>query len=413
MKKDDRLMISIFGGLEVRYGEKAIGVHVSQVKSNKMWALFAYFLLNQGRVITQDELIESLWPNMEVSNPANSLKVLIFKLRKEIDTLGFVAGKALISSAGGGYCFCSQPEMTMDLYQFDRYIQLGEKSDNPEDKLRQFLLAIKLYKGNIHQEMKEESWILPVQTHYAELYQKTIRAAVHLLIEKKEHEQIVKLCQNALLIQPYTEEYYYHMIQAYTALENYSAASDMYAEVKSVMNQVYGTTPDIRFEEAYRQLMKSRPKRNLSAEELTERFKEKDNYAASFYVEYGEFKQIYRLMARRLNRSKGEAFMCLYTLGIRRGAETERQERLRHLRILGEALGFGLRRGDVFTRVTPNQFAALFDGISEENTLRIAERIISYFEKHKQNENFGVLHKSIKIEPSEFEKRFNDKITQK
>lgn len=404
--KKEILAINLFGGLEAKYGDRAIGVHLSQGKSNKIWDLFEYFLLNRSRVITQDELIDILWPDMEIANPANSLKVLIFKLRREIDLLGDIDGKSLISSASGGYCFCSPPGTVIDLAVFEQYILDGEKSETPEEKLSQFLAAIKLYKGNIHQGMKEETWIVPAKTHYAEQYQKLIRKAVELLMAKKEYGAIVELCQNALLIQPYTEEYYYHMIQAYTAMENYSAAADMYGKAKEIMAEVYATTPDYKFEEAYKVLMQHRPKRNLSAEELAENCKEKNNYAACFYVEYGEFKQIYRLFARRLGRMEKDAFLCLYTLGIRKGAKTSQEEKHQHRRILGEALAFGLRRGDVFTQVTPNQFAALFDSVRKENTQSIAERITAYFDKHKASDNFGLIHKAVQIEPSEFEQGF-------
>ena len=83
MDPNEKFVIKVLGGLEIRYRDKAIGVNESKNKSNKIWVLFEYILLNHNRKLSQDELIEMLWPEMEVSNPANSLKGLIFKLRKE------------------------------------------------------------------------------------------------------------------------------------------------------------------------------------------------------------------------------------------------------------------------------------------------------------------------------------------
>ncbi len=40
------------------------------------------------------------------------------------------------------------------------------------------------------------------------------------------------------------------------------------------MQQEYGTTPDTKFENAYKELMKKRPKKNQTAEELTDDFVE-------------------------------------------------------------------------------------------------------------------------------------------
>lgn len=400
------LMIKVFGGLQIRYGDKTVGPAASASKSLKMWILFGYILLNRGRVLSQEELIEALWPNLEVANPANSLKVLIFKLRKELDQLGYLPGKEIIANSGGGYCFSDKVEYLLDVSVFERLIGRAEREEDEEERLKLILEAIVIYKGNVQPGGGNEPWLASLQTHYGDMYQRIVRHGAELLMKQSAYQKIVDICQNALLIQPYVEEYYYHLIQAYAAMENYSAATDMYVKVKEVMNQVYGITPDAQFEEAYKELMKQRPKRNLSAEELTERFKEENNYAASFYVEYGEFKQIYRLIARRLERIEGEAYMCLYTLGVRKGAQVDEAQRRRHLRLLGETLGFGLRRGDVFTRVTPNQFAAIFENLTAENAEGIGRRINAYFEKHKIGDDFGIIHRAVKIEPSSFECRF-------
>lgn len=319
MAGSGKFEIKVLGGLEIRYGEKVIGVNESKTKSNKMWVLFEYILLNRSRKLSQDELIEMLWPDMEVSNPANSLKGLIFKLRKEIDSLGFLPGKQVILSVSGSYAFNDDMPYTVDVYEFEKYLELAQEQGLSDDKKLDYLLqAVECYKGNLHHDARRDPWAASIQTHYGDMYLSVVRSCTDLLSKEGNHQKIVEICRNALLIQPYTEDYYYYMIRAYTALENYSAASDMYLRVKELMQQEYGTVPDTKFEQAYKELMKQRPKKNLSAEELTEGFTEIRNYMATFYVEYGEFKQIYRLTARRLERIQKDAFLCVYTLGARR-----------------------------------------------------------------------------------------------
>ncbi len=65
------------------------------------------------------------------------------------------------------------------------------------------------------------------------MYLSAVRLCTELLNKKGNYQKIIEICRNALLIQPYTEDYYYHMIRAYASLENYSAASDLYARVKN------------------------------------------------------------------------------------------------------------------------------------------------------------------------------------
>lgn len=407
MDDSEKFEIKVLGGLEIRYQDRIIGVNESKAKSNKIWVLFEYILLNRGRKLSQEELIEMLWPDMEVTNPANSLKGLIFKLRKEIDSLGFVPGKQVILSVSGSYGFNCDLPYVVDVYEFEKYLELSEQpSLSEEEKLGYLLAAVDCYKGNVHHDARKEPWAASVQTHYCDMYQKAVRSLAELLNKRGDRQKIIEICRNALLIQPYVEEYYYHMIRSYAMMENYSAASEMYQRVKELMHKEYGTTPDTKFEKAYKELMKQRPKRNLSADELIRDFAEEGNFMSTFYVEYGEFKQIYRLAARRLERIQKDAFMCLYTLGAQKGVEVDQKEKMKHLKILGEALAFGLRQGDVFCRVTPWQFAILLEDVTEENTAVIAERIKNYFDKNKRSSVFGILHKASQIKPSDFEARY-------
>lgn len=418
MGDSEKFEIKVLGGLEIRYKDKVIGINESKTKSNKIWALFEYILLNRNRKLSQDELIEMLWPDMEVTNPANSLKGLIFKLRKEIDALGFVPGKQVILSLSGSYGFNCDLPYTVDVYEFEKRLELSEQPSLSEEQRLEYLLsALDCYKGNVYHDARKEPWAISVQTHYCDMYQSAVRSCAEILNQRADHQKVIDICRSALLIQPYSEEYYYHMIRAYAVMENYSAASEMYQRVKDLMHKEYGTTPDTKFEKAYKELMKQRPKRNLSAEELIDDFMEDNNFMCSFYVEYGEFKQIYRLAARRLERIHKDAFMCLYTLGAQKGVQVDHKEKMKHLRLLGEALAFGLRQGDVFARVTPWQFAVIFEDVTQENTEAIAQRIKNYFDKNKKSSAFGILHKASRIEPSEFELRYAEvakrQITQK
>ena len=59
------------------------------------------FLVFRDREITQNELIELLWPDEDVSDPANTLKVLVFRIRQIVDQIG-LNGKSLIVSRREG-----------------------------------------------------------------------------------------------------------------------------------------------------------------------------------------------------------------------------------------------------------------------------------------------------------------------
>ncbi|MGF6376616.1 DNA-binding SARP family transcriptional activator [Clostridiales Family XIII bacterium PM5-7] len=402
----DKLEIQVLGGLELRYKDAVIGVNMTRGKSKKMWTLFEYVLLNRTRKVSQEELIEMLWPAMDVADPANSLKALVFKLRKEIDSLGFIPGKEVFLCTNSSFSINPDIEYTLDLWEFEDYKKLAEQPDLSEDEVLDYLLkALDAYKGNVLYNVGKEPWTATIQIHYYELYRNVVNRAHRILEKRNDFERIIEICKGALLIGAYTEEYYFYLIKAYAALENYDAAAKMYQRVKEIMQKEYGTSPDNKLEGAYKELMKVRPKKNLSVERLTNDFIEPSGFMAAFNVEYGEFRQIYRLYARRLERFIAGAFLSLYTLGAQKGVEVSEEEKRNHLNILGEALAFALRQGDVMTRATPNQFAVIFEDIAVENIQSIAERVKRYFDHYKKSKCFGIIHSYAPIEPSSFEKR--------
>ena len=396
------LEIQLLGGVTVRYGEKEIGMGTYHAKSGKMWTLFKYLVLNSGRIVPQDELIDRLWPEIDVSNPANSLKVLVFKLRRELDSLGGIPGKDLILTADGGYCLNTAAPYRLDIDTFDRYLERARDCEGDEEKTELLLSAVACYKGNIYVEPKRGNWAMPIQTHYYERYETAVRTLAGLLMEKGEYQRVIDLCKNALLIQPYSEDFYYYIIRCYTFLENYSAASDMYKEAQKVMNNEFGTRLDARFESAYRDILKRKPKGYLSAEEIQRDLREKGASDAAFFVEYGEFRQIYRLMARRLDQAAESSYLCVYSLGAQKGTPVSKETRKSHVQLLGEALAFGLRSSDVFCRASASQFAVLLENISEKRAGEVSRRIRDHFDQKKTESRIFVVYHAVPVESSLF-----------
>lgn len=404
--KKMKLQIRLMGGVELQYRENIVGINNSLGKSKKMWLLLEYLLLNMDRNVPQSELISILWPTGKVTNPTNSLKVLAFKLRQELGRLDYIPGKDLVQSANGTYMFNANIPYELDISEFEILMNRLKDTEMPREK-RLFTLrkALLCFRGSVIATSNTDAWAASITTHYNEIYKSALSQAVEMLSEDENHDEIIELCKNAIRLQPFDENAYYHIIKAYAALENYSAASEMYKQVKKLMQKEYGKTPDLKFEGAYKEIMKSRPKKNMTVGELTEILEEKANYVGSFYVEYGEFKQIYRYVARTLERLEGKAFVGLYTLGARAGAELTQNEISANMEVLSDALKFSLRQGDVFTRVAPNQFAVLFTDIFEENITAISERITLYFKKNKKSKDFGIINTYNVVRPSEFEKR--------
>ena len=74
--------VKMFGGFSLRIGDYAISDNLS--RSSNVWNLLSYLIINRDKMISQEELIELLWPDEEIGNPANALKTVLYRTRNTL-----------------------------------------------------------------------------------------------------------------------------------------------------------------------------------------------------------------------------------------------------------------------------------------------------------------------------------------
>jgi DNA-binding SARP family transcriptional activator len=81
-----------------------------------------------------------------------------------------------------------------------------------EEALSLCFAGVELYRGDFLPKAEYESWVIPISTYYHTLYQKLIHYTIHLLTAKKAFSQITALCQTAIAIEPFDEEFRYQLV---------------------------------------------------------------------------------------------------------------------------------------------------------------------------------------------------------
>lgn len=117
----------------------------------------------------------------------------------------------------------------------------------------------------------------------------------------------------------------------------------------------------------------------IDIERIREELSEQEMLPGAYCQEYDTFKVIYRFVARRLRRTKGEAYIILLTLTDRKGELPVLKKRDEQMELLSELVQRSLRCGDVFTKYSSCQFLIMVLDLTEEDTDKIAERITEAF----------------------------------
>ena len=144
MGTDSPLYINMLGEFTLRYGENVISDQ--EGRSKKLWLLIEYLVTFRGKEISQNDLIDLLWPDDSNGNPANTLKTLVHRARTMVAGLEYENTKNIIIYRRGTYAWNDKLNMVVDLDVFEENIQnAGQKDISIEQKLDYLTNAISIY----------------------------------------------------------------------------------------------------------------------------------------------------------------------------------------------------------------------------------------------------------------------------
>ena len=102
----DRTSVLVAGPIALDTGARQLAVQDKQVRlTAKEYAILEYFMLNQNRLITREQVIEHVW-NFEIESGRNLIEVYVGRLRKKIVEAG--ARDPFATLRGAGYRFESR-----------------------------------------------------------------------------------------------------------------------------------------------------------------------------------------------------------------------------------------------------------------------------------------------------------------
>ena len=127
MGTDSPLYINMLGEFTLRYGENVISDQ--EGRSKKLWLLIEYLVTFRGKEISQNDLIDLLWPDDSNGNPANTLKTLVHRARTMVAGLEYENTKNIIIYRRGTYAWNDKLNMVVDLDVFEENIQNAGQKD--------------------------------------------------------------------------------------------------------------------------------------------------------------------------------------------------------------------------------------------------------------------------------------------
>lgn len=346
--------------------------------SRRLWAFLQYLCAFHQKGIGQEEVIEAIWGQADVSDPVGALKTILHRARTLLEELGFPDGKKILLYRRGRYFWAPDVELRLDTEELDR-LYAGFTA-SPSETLPEVLKFLPRYAGDFLPHAEDASWALSLRTFYHTRYLQLSWGAAKLLRGQGRFDEAIDICRTATTLDPYDERCQLLLIRllhssgmAQAALRHYSTVSELY------MNQL-GVSPSPEMLELYQDISKAGGER-LELHTVRDRLSEKGCVNGPFFCEYAVFEDIYRLTARSMPRASEGAHLVMLTI-VGRGSsvlETKQQAiAMKALRDFGLSL---LRPGDVAAQVAPGQVLLLLPSTNREKAQAALNRVLSAFER--------------------------------
>ena len=380
-----KVKVIMFGEFLIEYGDKIIGDQEN--RSKKVWLLLEYLIINRERMVTQKELIQYIWQNNSTVDSANTLKVLVFRVRKMLNKLDFPDTKNPITYDKGAYGWNKDYECDIDIDCFRQLLADAEvEKDDLDRKVVLLLQAISLYKAEFLKNNRVDGWVTLIRKEYAELYNKAVMEACKILYQGKRFQDIIGLMPQAISIQPYNEKFYMYYIKAFGKEGQIQKALEVYEYVSNLFLKELGVELSEKMRLYHKKIVSSDACLEMNLEMIQENLKENGKEQGCFYCEYEFFRSFYRLKSRNIDRTREIIYIGLVTV-INNKDESMMSKRALDsvMDILKVMIRYELRKGDIFTKFSGNQYLVMLPTPSIESANLVLKRIIDLYKKDHPN----------------------------
>lgn len=372
------IRIRTLGEFSIQAGENKISDNDNRTR--KIWLLLSYLICQRGRGISQKKLIELLWGDEPASsNPENALRITFHRARTLLNQLWPTAGRDLILYKDNAYSWNSQIPVTMDSEEFEQLC--GRKTEDEESRLAACLDAVALYGGDFLEKQSSETWVIPISTHFHNLYVTVVMEAAELLCARSRHQEAAELCRQAISTEPYHEPLHQILIRELAAAGDQKAAAAVYESLSKRLFDDFGIRPSEQTRAVYRAAAHSPSEKTLPMDEVLEHLHEPNAAAGAMQCDYDYFKVLCYAESRALERSGNATHIVLLSVAPGADKPLTKRSMSRIMDQLGEQIRTNLRRGDTFSRCSVSQYILMLPKANYENSCMVSRRILGAFNR--------------------------------
>ena len=236
----------LLGPLEVSLDGKPV-----ELPGGKPSALLARLLLDSGRVVAKEELVDSLWGERSPPSARKVLQVYVSQLRKAL-------GPRQIETRAPGY----RLRVEGDEHDLGRFETLVDRARNEADPRRRAALlseALSLWRGQPLAEFREEPFARAAARRLAELRLGALEQRIEAELELGEHARLVSELEELVEEEPLREWPRRQLMLALYRSGRQAEALERYRSGRKLLVAELGIEPSPRMHELERAILRHDP----------------------------------------------------------------------------------------------------------------------------------------------------------
>lgn len=351
----------------------------SSHNSTQLTLLISYLVANQDTKVPKDVLMSMLWPDVNDKLPVGALRNLVYRARKELERLYPNQDLDYIKFTQDAYYWNPELYCKIDIIDFENYFNLARQEVDPERQYRYYYRMQRLYTGDFLSNHKAVEWVQYRCTYYRNMYISSTLNMCEYLYARSRNDELIALCDQSIIFHPEEERFYRYKLLAYLGMNTVKAALEYYQATVDFFSSKYGIDVSSTMRDIYQEILLRTPSMELKLEELETTLEVEKETDKTFYCNFDIFKNIYQLNLRSVRRSHGRYYLLLLSLLSKNDTKPDSVKLKETMEILYDLLATNLRKNDVYTRASLNQYSVLLTVMDETGIETVKERILTSF----------------------------------
>jgi predicted ATPase/DNA-binding SARP family transcriptional activator len=236
---------SILGPLEVSVDGRDITPTAA-----KQRALLICLLLDRGRAVSADRLVEAVWGTHAPASARNLLTVYVSQLRRAI-------GADTIETRAGGYAAAIDPD-DLDAHRFERLAAEGttaRATGNPGLAVSRLTRALELWRGPALADVAGAAFAEPDARRLEELRLTSREERLAAELDLGRHETVAGEARALALSEPYRERPRHLLMLALYRGDRQAEALNAYREFRAMLRDELGLEPSAVLRDLHRAVL--------------------------------------------------------------------------------------------------------------------------------------------------------------